>query len=501
MKPAISFALILLGASPLCADVTLNSLFSDHMVLQRGEPVPVWGRADPGERITVSFRQAIVETVADPQGRWRLELPAMKVAAATDLIVTGRNTIKLRDVVVGEVWICGGQSNMAWLVSRSLNAEQEIAAARHPDIRHFRVKQSHSSSPVDEAPTVKAWEVCSPATVGAFTGVGYYFSRALHRELGVPVGIINASYGGTAVEAWTRREALERDPAAPAVHERWKQLLAAYPAKKAKYDRDLVEWKTTAAQARAAGEKAPPAPRAPIGPGDRNMPGMLYNAMIHPLLPFAFRGVIWYQGEANAARPDEYLTLFPTLIKQWRQDFGREDFPFYFAQLANFATTQPANQNYAFQREAQTAALALPRTGMVVTLDVGEPDNIHPANKQAVGERFARLALAQVFGHKIETSGPVADGFRIEGNRVRIRFQRADGLELRPGTAFEVAGEDRVFVAAEAKLEGKTVVVSAPAVSKPIAVRYAWANAPASILYNSAGLPAAPFRSDNWPRR
>ena len=492
------------GAS---ANIAPAPLFRDNAVLQRDKPVAVWGRAEPGERVVVSFRSQEHETVADNLGRWRVTLDAMPACAeGASLVMRGNNTVTAANVLVGEVWLCSGQSNMEWMVKQSLNFGAESAAAKYPLIRHFWIPPVSSAFPRDEAQG--AWAVCSPGTVGDFTAVGYFFGRELFKELKVPVGLVHSSWGGTMIEAWMSEEALRAEPAWPAISKRWRETAAAYPARLARYSSEMDAWtKEQAAAKRAGAPFTREKPREPDGaPGGRAQPAAIYNAMIAPLIPYGLRGVIWYQGEANATRYAEYRALFPAMIRQWRADFGQGDVPFYYAQLANYER----GTEWAFQREAQQCALKLPATGQAVTIDIGESKSIHPKNKQEVGRRLALNALAKTHGRDVEYSGPEYAGVSREkgkeGNALRVSFTHAAGLRTRTGTrdaalpGFEIAGVDRKFRPAVARIEGETVVVSAPGVSEPVAVRYAWAPDPAVSLYNGAGLPAAPFRSDDWER-
>ena len=437
-------------------EVTLAPLFRDNAVLQRDKPVPVWGRATPGEKVTVSFAGQIVSNVADGNGYWSIVLDAMSACAEpANMTVSGQNTLTVYNVLIGEVWLCSGQSNMAWLVRNSFNPEEEIAAANHPLIRHFKVPLVAASAPAEECGG--GWEVCTPQTVGGFSAVAYYFGRELHLKLGVPIGIINSSWGATAIESWMSPQALAADPAGPNAVERLQNTSEELQKK----------------------------------------PSSLYHAMISPLLPFALRGVIWYQGEANASRYEEYRTLFPSMIHQWRTDLKQGDIPFYYVQLAGFETEAP----WAFQREAQQYALRLPATGEAVTIDIGDPTDIHPKNKQEVGRRLALNAFAGVYGIDIEYCGPVHSGIVVEKEKLRVKFAHAGGLFSKDSTllGFEIAEVDNKYVSANAVIEGESVVVYSNQVSKPVAVRYAWSSNPTSPLYNAAGLPASPFRATPTP--
>ena len=504
---------VVLGASGLRGDVALAPLFADHAVLQRDKPVAVWGRAGAGETVAVTFLGRRVTTTAGSDNRWILFLPPLAAnASGSDLVVQGKNTLAIHDVVVGEVWICSGQSNMEFLVGgknlRLLNADAEIAAAHYPLIRHIKIANKESDVPIDTAGG--AWAVCSPATVGQFSAVGYFFAREIHRKLGIPIGLINSSWGGTRVEAWMSADTLESDPAFAVVGRRWRQTLADYPQKKAAFDASIVAWDKAEPAARAAGSaalaaflKANPKPwYPPAGPGRPETPSGLFNAMIHPLLPYTIRGVIWYQGEANIARAYEYHRLFSAMITSWRACFGQGDFPFYWVQLPNFdQPNDPTHEAWAFLREAQAQTLSLPATGQAVAIDLGDPENIHPGNKQEVGRRLALIAKAKVYDIPIDFSGPVFAGATREGAAMRVKFKDAGtGLIAvgRPLQSFELAGADRQFHPAEAAIMGDTLLVRSPQVPAPVAVRYAWRNAPDANLQNGAGLPASPFRSDTW---
>ena len=502
MKPHAFACLIALslGLSIAQADVRLGPIFTDHAVLQRDKPLQIWGSADSGEKVQVEFAGREATTVADVTGKWRVLLPALPASdQPSTLVVRGKNTWSRTDMVVGEVWLASGQSNMEWTVSRSDRAEDEIAAARLPGIRHLKIVKKVSSEPLDTAEG--AWRVASPETAGGFTAAGYFFARDLHRELGVPIGIVHSSWGGTPIEAWLPPATLGSDPDFEVVNERWAKTLADYPARKIEHEARVAAWNAEAAAAKAKGEAfTKTKPRAPSGPGHQNTPTGLYNGMIHPLSPFAFRGVIWYQGEANGGRALEYRKLFPAMITGWRRAFGRDDLSFYWVQLANYNAGDAQGTAWAFLREAQDRTLSLPSTGQAVAIDIGNPKDIHPTNKQEVGRRLALIALAKDYGRPVEFSGPRFVAAKVERSQVRVTFTEARGLHSR-GPApelFEIAGSDRVFVPAEARIEGEAVVVSSPKVSVPFAVRYAWRHSPAATLYNAAGLPAVPFRSDDW---
>ncbi|MSU69889.1 MAG: sialate O-acetylesterase [Opitutaceae bacterium] len=515
--------LLFVALSATKADVTLAPLFTDHAVLQRGKLVPVWGRADAGEKITAVFAGQTASATAGSDGRWLVYLqPLAAIREGADLVITGKNKAILRDVVVGEVWLCSGQSNMFYPVfdpptSRIYkaadghgvdlqNAAAEVAAAKFPLIRQFEIGRVVAETPAASAKG--EWAVCSPEAVGRFTAVGYFFARDIHQELGVPVGIINSTRSGTQIESWMSPAALASDPAFKVVGERWQKTLAGYSENKAAYDLLLAAWTKAEAAALAQGTaahsaflKMDPKPSAPQGPGSSLTPAGLFNGMINPLLPYAIQGVLWYQGESNAPRAGEYHALFAAMITAWRTHFGQGDFPFYWVSLANFGNpSDQTGKNYAFLREAQAQALTLPNTGQALAIDIGDRDNIHPANKQEVGRRLALLAKTRIYGFPGEDTGPTFARANRVGATLRVRFTHGAGLTARdkPVRSLEVAGADKEFHPATAKIIRDTLLVSTPAVKEPVAVRYAWSNSPEANLYNGAGLPAVPFRSDKW---
>jgi sialate O-acetylesterase len=497
-----SLAAALVVTTSALADITLAPLFRDGVVLQRDQPLVIWGKAAAAEKVEIKFRSQTASVITAADGRWRVTLKSEKAATfPSELIAKGANTVVVRDVLVGDVWLCSGQSNMAFLVRNVDDAERETAAADFPLIRQFKVPTVAADKPQSDVPG--SWAACTPASAGGFSAVGYFFARDLHQKLGVPIGIVNSSWGGTQIEAWLSEPALRADPAAKEIFARWDQRMAEYPKKMTEHATAVTKWEKDQAEGKAAKGKKRGAPAKPEGPGSRWIPGGLYNAMIAPLVPFAMRGVLWYQGEANSARHAEYAALFTGMIKQWRADFG-QPLPFYFVQLANFERNAGTKgDEWAFQREAQAKALALPGTGMAVTIDIGDPKDIHPRNKQDVGRRLALHARQKIFGEKIESEGPRFADARPEGAAMKVTFTHAEGLRLEPAktdgrVSFEVAGENRKFVPAQARIEGNAVIVNADSVRNPVAVRYAWRNSPDARLFNAAGLPAAPFRSDDW---
>lgn len=484
------------------ADVSLPALFSNHMVLQRNKDIPIWGHANAGEIVTVTLNTQKAITTADATGSWQIHLSPLKAGGPYTLTVQGQNTLTFKNVLIGDVWICSGQSNMGWTVRRSNNAEKEIASAQYPKIRLFTVKRLTAQTPQQDVNGT--WSVCDSQSVPNFSAVGYFFGRQLHKTLDVPIGLINTSWGGTPVEAWTSLPALQATSDYAPLATRWTKRIAAYPKAYEKFQMDLKNWQTASDSLKTLGQKAPRRPGAPQDPNHPHRPAVLYNGMIAPLTPYAIQGAIWYQGESNAGRAYQYRTLFSTMINNWRADWGQGAFPFLFVQLANYRQTkdQPGNSDWAELREAQNMALALPNTGVAVTIDIGEADDIHPRNKQDVGLRLALAAEAQVYGKNKPYSGPMYKSMQIENDKIRITFDHTNGGLKQKGktlTGFAIAGADKKFVWADAKIDGNSVVISSREIITPVAVRYAWENNPICNLYNGANLPASPFRTDTWP--
>lgn len=518
MRSLLLLALLLcISAAGARADVSLASPFQDHAVLQRDKPLPVWGRAAPGEKVTVEFLGQKVGTTTGADGRWIVYLdPVPAISTPTTLTVTGQNAVTLQDILVGEVWLASGQSNMEWALgwgTRVTNSKAEIAAANFPLIREIKIKTAAADAPQISAPG--NWRACSPSTAGNFSAAAYFFARDLHQKLGVPVGIIAAAWGGSKIEPFMTPASLAADPHGPAVIDEWKTKTADYPARKARYDEEHAAWSAAKIAAEKAGEKfTQKAPPRPPGPGHQATPSGSYNAMIHPLVPYALRGAIWYQGESNAGRHVEYRTFFPSLIAGWREVFEQPAMPFYWVQLASWgANGDPDGVGFAWLRDAQDQTLSVPHTGQALAIDIGEAGDIHPANKQDVGHRLARLALRRTYGDKnVIDSGPTFARVELNAgapNRIRIHFNNvADGLKNTNADptasaavlGFEVAGENKVFRAAYVRIENSNtgvVMLTAPeSVPAPVFVRYAFRNNPTNTLANSEGLPAAPFRTD-----
>jgi sialate O-acetylesterase len=631
------------------ATVSIPSIFADNMVLQQDTTVPIWGKASPGGKVTVFFQGQKKGTVAEADSQWLVELHDLTAGGPFELKVVGKNTLKLANVMVGEVWVCSGQSNMEMPLAgwgEINDYAREISEANYPNIRLFQVNHTMSLRPREDV-DAQTWAECSPQTIPLFSATAYFFGRKLHQDLNVPIGLIHTSWGGTPAEAWTAAGFLAQLPDyAPMIESLQAEALSETDAK-TEYERQVSEWQklvdlkvSKALQGATSwhdvdldesgwqtmklpvlwesaglpnfdgivwfrktielpptvateictlslgpiddqdityvngveigatdGYNSPrvytvPAgllheganivavqvldtggggglwgadeqmflksgsrktynlfgdwkykvgvslqdvPPRPVSPDSPNRPTILYNAMLEPLMPFAIRGAIWYQGEANASRAYQYRTLFPAMINSWRADWGIGDFPFLFVQLANYnqSPATPGESDWAELREAQLMTLSLPNTGMAVTIDIGNADDIHPKDKQDVGKRLALNALATVYGQDIEYSGPIYKSMSIEDGKIRLTFDHVgSGLVAGGGdklTGFAIAGEDKQFVWADAVIDGNTIVVSSPQVPSPVAVRYGWASDPTCNLYNQEGLPASPFRTDDWP--
>jgi len=501
--------LVLLLACPARAELSVAALFSDHMVVQQGQPLKVWGWGDAAATVTVQLGPQSRQTKVTDEGRWSVTIsPPGEMGPHVLQVQSGQATLEIKDVLVGEVWLCSGQSNMAMTVSRAQDFASEQAAADLPQIRMFKVTSGHALEPQDQC--AGEWTVCTPETVGGFSATAYFFGRRLHTELSVPVGLINSSVGGTSVESWT---SLPAQTAVDSIQPRldaWQQADAEYDATAAqtRFDKALARWTKDAQQARQNGQRVPRKPKLAARPReDRNYPANLFNGKIHPLIGYSLRGAVWYQGENSSGRGFAHLygPQLTTLVRDWRARWGA-DFPFAWVQLPNFRAPQqePVEPNgWTLVQEGMLQTLAEPHTGMAITLDVGEAKDIHPKNKQAVGFRLAQWALADVYQGDLISMGPVYRDHVIREGRVTISFDHADGLMSRtdPLQGFAVCGADRQFVWADAVIDGERVIVSSKQVPEPVAVRYAWAANPVFSLYNEAQIPASPFRTDNWEER
>ena len=516
----LALALAVVAFVPARADVKPNPVFCDNAVLQRNVPVPVWGSARDGEKVTVRFDGQTVSTTA-AAGKWMVKLPPHKEGGPYELTVAGDNTVTLKNVLVGEVWLCAGQSNMEFGLKGA--SETEIPKANYPKLRIFGTPRLISATPRTEAEGCR-WVECDPASAAGFSAVAYFFGRDLHKTFNVPVGLFVSAWGATAAEAWTSIEGLRKEPglakyvkSIEKTQADYAKIAETYPAEEAAYNelkkqwdievgkeyaKTFTAWRQEAKVAEAEGKPIPPQPvpakAAPLPPrapdGSPKTPTVLYNSKIAPLVPYAIKGVVWYQGESNAGNTKEYQTLFPALIADWREKWGQGDFPFLFVQIAPFKRMSPEI------RESQFLTLSKsPNTAMVVTTDIGDANDIHPKQKEPVGARLALASRALAYGEKIEYSGPLFASMQIDGPRATIRFQHTgSGLLAKDGPlkGFTIAGADKNFIPAKAEIIGEAVVVSAPQVEAPVAVRYGWANVPDVNLFNKEGLPASPFRSD-----
>nr|WP_315148944.1 sialate O-acetylesterase [uncultured Flavobacterium sp.] len=636
MKKSIVF-LFLMVSILVNANVRMPLLFSDGMVLQRNKTIPVWGWADANEKVEVSFNKQTRIITADKDGKWMIGLNAEKAGGPFELTITGKNKIVIKDVLVGEVWICSGQSNMEFQVSKTMNSEKEINDSNYPMIRHFGVAQDLSGTPKEDLKAGK-WEVSSKETVGNFTAVGYYFAKKLYAELKIPIGIINTSWGGTNVETWTSREAFQKSDEfkdmianVPSVNmdailETYKKTILENLKKVQGFDvtmanenqfkemnfddknwpeikapslwenqqlgnMDGIVWmrKTITLSAEDIKNKAAlslskiddedityingieigkntrydlkrvyqvPANvlkeginsiavrivdngggggiygesadlkltlgiknipldglwkfnvvNVKISVSPNSYPSLLYNAMVNPLIPYAFQGVLWYQGEANVWRANQYKKAFPLMITDWRTKWNQGNFPFYFVQLSTFdefGGNSTKGSRWAELREAQTETLKVPNTGMAVTTDIGNAKDIHPTNKQDVAKRLATIALNDVYGKKQVCSGPMYKAMEIKGNQITVNFASiGSGLSTTDKNGnvkgFEIAGADNVFHLAKAIIKDNKVIVSSESVPNPVAVHYGWADDDTEInLFNKENFPASPFRTDNW---
>ncbi len=497
--------LLAISSANLCvADVKLPNIFSDHMVLQRDRAVPIWGWADADEEVTVSIAGQTLKAKADADGRWRVDLAPLSVGKPLTLVVEGKNRLERSDILVGEVWVCSGQSNMGWTVGASFDADLHLLTAKNSQLRLLTVGNRGSQTPLDEVD--KTWQRSTPEEVGQFSAVGYFFGLQLQKVLGVPVGLIDNAWGGSSCEAWIRRDLLAADPIYGPLMERWKTNEANFESGKSKanYEKALAKWK----QKKEDGKPPGRIPRSPeVAMTGQHRPANLFNARILPIVPYAIRGVIWYQGESNASRAYQYREMFPLMIQNWRDTWEQGDFPFYWVQLADFRAEepQPVDSDWAELREAQTMTLdRLPNTGEAVIIDLGEGNDIHPRKKFDVGLRLARWALARDYQVDVPCQSPRFDSLTPSDGKLLVSFKDCGaGLQKHDYSTikgFAIAGEDKKWVWANAKLVSKNQVeVSSEAVPSPVAVRYAWADNPVCNLISKEGLPVTPFRSDDWP--
>ncbi len=489
----LSIAAALVACSLVQADVSVPNIFSDHMVLQRNHSNKIWGRAAAGEAVTVKIADQSHSTTADAEGNWHVMLEPMKVGGHHQLQINGsKNAIRISDVVVGEVWICSGQSNMQWKVQAAYDADLETLTADHRGIRMINFPQKGAQEPIWTHSDAN-WMVCSPETVNSFSAVGYFFGRQLHETLDIPIGLINNAWGGSACEAWISRGDLEAAGNYSAMLGRFDEPAKLYNALSAKKDRSEAETNQMKTLERQL--------------SGNQRPANIYNGVLKSHLGYGIRGAIWYQGESNAGRAYQYRQLFPLMISSWRKEWGQGDFPFYWVQLADFRAekAEPTDSDWAELREAQTMTMAkLSHTGQAVIIDIGEDKDIHPKNKVDVGRRLARLALDNDYGFDIASRSPVYKSMEKADGKIVLTFDHVDNnwrpFDTANPVGFAIAGADKKFVWAQAKiLKDNRIEVSSGEVASPEAVRYGWADNPVCNLFDGTGLPLTPFRTDDWP--
>lgn len=490
---SLSLALLLRSSLPIAqADVAVPNIFSHSMVLQQKQPNKVWGKADPGEEVTVKIAGQSQQTTAGADGSWSVLLEPLPAGGPHELKISGKNDIAIGDVLVGEVWICSGQSNMQWPVQRTENADLAYAAANYPQVRMINFPQVGSQNPI-WSHDQRTWAVCTPETVPNFSAVGYFFGRQLHQTLDVPVGMINNAWGGSAVEAWIQRDLLAEQDIFDATMANWEEKEQTAEMLSGKSNRTEQEDQKLKQLNRQM--------------GGNHRPANIYNGVLKSHMGYGIRGAIWYQGESNAGRAYQYRELFPLMIQNWRDQWGQGDFPFYWVQLADFMAEkpQPDDSAWAELREAQTMTMSrLPNTGEAVIIDVGEGKDIHPRNKVIVGQRLARWALANQYDLEVAYHSPSYDSMEKQGDKIVLSFDHVNGgwrpFDVKEPRGFAIAGADKKFVWADAKIiEGGRIEVSNSDVSDPVAVRYAWADNPVCNMFDQVGLPLTPFRTDEWP--
>jgi len=503
----------LLAANSLRAELKLPAIIGDHMVLQQKQTDPIWGWDSPGTKITATFAGKTYSTTAEADGKWIVKLAPMPANATPQVLsITGTTTREIKDVLVGEVWVCSGQSNMQFPLwnpggfGGDYNGDVEAADANLPNLRLIMVPNVGTQKLQDDFKG--EWQASTPETAGKFSAVGFLYGRYLHRILGVPVGLIDNAWGGSGAEAWVRRSALEQDS-------RFQNLITAAVKKEAEcnsanaqkdYEAAMAKWKIADEKARAQFILPPYKPQSPESwlTGNKR-PGNIFNGVLHPIIGYGIKGVIWYQGESNAGQAYEYASLFPFLIEQWRKEWGQGDFPFYWVQLANYQATkpEPGESAWAELREAQTKTMQLTNTGQAVIIDLGEGKDVHPKNKHDVAARLVRWPLVKDYGMKMPFRSPEFKTLTVNTNKLLLEFD-CFGSKLRPfGTyelkGFAVCGEDKTWHWAKGKIVGDDKVeLSCDEVSAPIAVRYAWADNPVCNLFSNEGLPVTPFRTDDF---
>jgi sialate O-acetylesterase len=491
-------------ASTLRAELKLPAIIGDHMVLQQKLANPIWGWDTPGTKVTVAFAGQTHTATADSAGKWIVKLNAVPANATPQtLSVAGSTKREVKDVLVGEVWMCSGQSNMGWTLAQTYTGDLEASASNLPNLRLITVPRVGTQELKSDFKG--QWEASTPQTAKAFSAVGLLYGRYLHEILGVPVGLINNAWGGSAAEAWVRRTTLEKDPRFQALLDRTAKREAQLQSEKGKADfaDSTAKWKVASEKAKAEKKTVPPAPRDWLI--DNARPGNIFAGMVNPTLGYGMKGVIWYQGESNAGTAYEHATLFPFLIEQWRKEWGQGDFSFYWVQLADFMAEKPSpgDSNWAELRETQTKTLKLPNTGQAVIIDLGEARDIHPRNKYDVASRLVRWALVKDYGMKFPYRSPELKSSAFEGNKATITIDcfgsTLRSFDVTEVKGFAICGADKVWHWASAKIVGRDQVeVTSDKVPAPVAVRYAWADNPVCNLYSQDGLPVTPFRTDNF---
>ena len=514
----IPLACLLALATTLFADVKVSNVFADNMVLQREMKIPVWGRADAGEKVTVHFNGQNVAVTTPGDGKWRVDLAPM-IASTEPLVMTvqGKNAITIKNVLIGDVWICSGQSNMGFTLDKDILATTEIPSSANPMIRIVLAEWQSSDTPLEAVKYRSTWTVASPADSGRFTAIGYWFAKEIQKSTGVPIGLLAAYKGGSPASAWLTKEFLTANEGGREIWENYQEALKEFPEKNATYQQELKQWQEKAKGLSVEERAQIKRPNMPYGPTDPNHPCGLFYGSVSPYLPFAIKGVLWYQGESEACSPMKnalnYGALFADLIRCWRKEWNQENLPFLFVQLAPYRVMSPVPEDSPLPRvrEGQAKALSLPNTGMAVTLDVGDEKDIHPKDKKPVGERLAQWAKATVYGMKVVPSGPLFDKMEVKGDKLVVTFRHAgNGLTAQDLTlvgghklgkdklqGFAICGADQKFVWADAKITAPNqVTVSSAEVKSPVAVRYAWASFPLCNLSNKDSFPAAAFRTD-----
>lgn len=494
-----AFTMLLVASSHCYAEIRTSAVFGDSMVLQRDKPIHVWGWTEPDRSVAVSIAGNRETVKSDGEGRFDAKLPALAAGGPHSMTIeSGGETLAYNDVLIGEVWVCSGQSNMQWAVEQANDADLESLSANFPNLRLITVPRIGTQEP--QVTFEGKWEACSPDSVKQFSAVGYFFGRQVHQTLDVPVGLIDNAWGGSAAEAWVNRDVLKSSGEYDELLARWRETEASYDheTEMAKYAKRLEQWKDSGKGRR------PQSPRNPLT--GQHRPANLYNGVLYPVLGYTIRGVVWYQGETNAGRAYQYRDLFPTMIENWRDEWGQDDFSFYWVQLADYLKEAdgPTESSWAELREAQTMTLSkLSSTGEAVILNLGESSDIHPKNKQDVGKRLARWALAKDYGYDIPYQSPTYKSMTKKDGAIVLEFDHVGGgldtFDVPTLLGFTIAGADEKFVLADAKISGKsTIEVTADGVTDPVAVRYAWADNPLCNVQSKEGLPMTPFRTDDW---